>query len=185
MFKRLFIAVIICCFSVGAYAQTIDINLSEDSAQIMLKLLISEEIFDYSEFNTMFLYTTDSQLGSVGFDVYGELEFVPNLELGAGAKFYGGNADGSDVMSLGLGIALRYTPPTLAGLVLSGTLYYSPEVVAFLDADRLFEASFRVGYQIIPKATVYIGYRNIWTDIENGEKVTFDEGIHGGLEFRF
>ena len=185
MFKCLFTALLFFGFSLCAYAQSFDVNLSEDSAQIMFRGTISEEIFDYTEFNAMFLYTPDSWIGSVGFDACGELDAISDLELGVGMKVYGANADDNEAISIGLGGMLRYTPSALEGMVFSGLLYYSPRVVSFLEADRLFHANLRIGYQIIPRALVYIGYRDIWIDTEDEGKVTVDEGIHVGVEFTF
>ena len=103
MIRYLVFALVVFSFTPGAYAQTVDINASNYSAQIALRTLLGEEIFGYSEFNAMFIYTSDDKLGSLGFDVLGELEVVPDLELGVGLKLYGAEVDESDVVTLGLG----------------------------------------------------------------------------------
>ena len=185
MFKCIFTGFLLFCFSQCAYAQSFDINLSEESAQIMFRGTIGKEVFDYTEFNAMFLYTPDSWAGSVGLDACGELDAVSDLELGVGFKVYGADADDNEAVSIGLGGVARYTPTVLEGIVFSGLLYYSPRVVSFMEADRLFHGNIRIGYQIISRALVYIGYRNMWIDTEDEGKVTVDEGIHVGIEFTF
>ncbi|MDY7031066.1 MAG: YfaZ family outer membrane protein [Thermodesulfobacteriota bacterium] len=185
MIRWLVFVLVVFSFTTDAYSQTVDINASDDSAQIAFRTLLGEEIFGYSEFNAMFIYTSDDKLGSLGFDVLGDLEVVPDLELGVGLKLYGADVDDNDVLSLGLGAVFRYSPIPLGGLVFLGTVYYSPHILSFLDADRLLESDIRLGYQIIPRATVYIGYRYIWTDIEDKKKMTVDKGIHAGLTLTF
>lgn len=185
MVRCLVLALVVFSFFGAAHAQTVDINANDDSAQIAFRALLGEEIFGYSEFNAMFIYTSDDKLGSLGFDVLGELEFVPELELGVGLRVYGAEVDDSDVASLGLGTMFRYTPGTLGGLTLMGTICYSPRVLSFMDADRLMESDIRLGYQLIPRATVYVGYRYIWVDIEDERKMTVDKGVHAGLTLTF
>ncbi len=192
MFRHFVIAVtviLVVSLSRCAYAQTVDLHVNDDTAEIQFRSVISEQVYGYMEFNARFLYSSekhaDNKLGSAGVDAYGELEAVPGLEMGVGTKLYGGRVDHEGVLGVGLGGLLRYAPPALNGFVFSGTLYYVPKVSSFLDLERLLESGLRLGYQIIPNAAVYVGYRNIQTHIKHDGRSRVAEGFYGGLEFRF
>lgn len=189
MLKYLVFTFAVFSFSTIAYAQRIDINTNDETAEVEIRAIISEKVYGYSEFNARFLYSSekhaDNKLGSAGVDAYGELDALPGLEMGVGTKLYGGRVDHEDVLGVGLGGLLRYAPPAMNGFVFSGTLYYAPKVLSFLDSERLLESGLRLGYQIIPNAAVYVGYRNIRTHIEHDGRSRVAEGVYGGLEFSF
>ena len=128
MFKRFIFPLLVLCFSVSAHAQTIDINVNDNTAEVMVRAIITEEVYGYYEFNGRFLYSSDShadnKLGSAGVDAFGEMDMVPGLELGVGAKLYGVRVEHNDLLCLGLGAQFRYTAPALSGFVFSGTVYF-------------------------------------------------------------
>lgn len=172
-------------FSVNAYAESISVDINEESAQVMFKSIFSEDNFGDTELNARFLYTPDDQLISLGADILGELGGMSELEVGIGGKLYGANADDNDVLLIGFGGLFRYAPFKLDGPFFSGLLYYAPRVVSFFDAERLLETDLKICYEIVPRGTIYIGYRNVWIDIEEIDKVRIEEGIFVGLEYMF
>ena len=175
----------ILLYSVNAYAQSISVDINEESVQVMFKTPINEEGLGDNEFSARFLYTADDQLFSLGFDILGELEYISGLELGIGGKLYGANAEDNDVLFIGGGALFRYAPFKLDGPFFSGLLYYAPRVVSFFDAERSLEADLKIAYELVPRGTVYFGYRNLWIELEETEKVRIEEGMFVGLEYRF
>ena len=179
------------CFLLSAsiQAQTLDINVNDDTAEVMFRGVVTEKVYGCAELNARFLYGSDNhdndKLGSIGVDAYGESDVIPGMEVGVGAKLYGAGIDHDEVLTVGLGGLLRYAPPPLRGFVLSGTIYYSPRILSFLDAERLLEMGFRIGYPIISNAHVYLGYRNIRTHLEDHGEPRIGEGAHAGVEFFF
>jgi hypothetical protein len=175
----------ILLFSVSAYAQSISVDLNEESVQVMFKTPINEEDLGDNEFSARFLYTADDQLFSLGFDILGELEYIDGLELGIGGKLYGADASDNDALFIGCGALFRYAPFKLDGPFFSGLLYYAPRVLSFMNAERSLETDLKIGYEFTPRATVHVGYRNFWINIEEIENVRIEEGIFVGLEYRF
>ena len=172
-------------YSVSAHAQSISVDINEESVQVLFKSVFSEESFGDTEFNARFLYTSDDIVYSLGADILGELGGMSGLEVGVGGKLNGANADDNDVLFIGFGALFRYAPFELDGLFFSGLLYYAPRVVSFFDAERSLEADLKIAYELVPRGTVYIGYRNLWIDLEETEKVRIEEGMFVGLEYRF
>jgi predicted porin len=42
-----------------------------------------------------------------------------------------------------------------------------------------------VDYQLLKNASMYLGYRNVNVKIEDGPKLTADNGLHVGLRLEF
>ncbi|MDY6854411.1 MAG: YfaZ family outer membrane protein [Thermodesulfobacteriota bacterium] len=179
-----FVFFILLC-TVNAHAQSISVDINEESAQLMFKSIFSEESFGDTELNARVLYTSDDLVYSLGADILGEPGGMSGLEVGVGGKLYGANTKDNDVFFIGFGALFRYAPFELDGLFFSGLLSYAPRVLSFFDAERLLEADLKIAYELVPRGTVYIGYRNLWIDIEEIEKVRIEEGIFAGLEYRF
>jgi predicted porin len=70
-------------------------------------------------------------------------------------------------------------------VVYGASLFYAPSIVAFGDADQMYEFEMRVEYELLPTANVYLGYRSIKADIKNRKDITVDESAVVGLRFKF
>jgi hypothetical protein len=66
-----------------------------------------------------------------------------------------------------------------------GSVYFSPNITTFGDADRFTETGVRVEYEIIPQAAAYLGYRKIRFGLSSAPDVILDEGIHVGVRLSF
>ena len=185
MRRCLALVLLILFYSASAHAQSISVDINEESAQVLFKSVFTEESFGDTELNARVLYTPDDLVYSFGADILGELGGISGLEVGVGGKLYGANAKDNDVSFIGFGALFRYAPFELDGLFFSGLLYYAPRVVSLFDAERSLEADLKIAYELVPRGTVYIGYRNLWIDLEETEKVRIEEGMFVGLEYRF
>ncbi len=109
------------------------------------------------------------------------------LQVGVGGRFFFINPDGpgGNGTALGVGGFARYTLPEYNRIALSGHAYFAPNIVAFGNADRFFEYAFRVEYNILRQANVYVGYRHVSTDFSGGPTLTMDTGLHVGLRITF
>ena len=187
---RILTTVLLLVASFSASATRIDINLNQDSARFSYYSLIGGSTFGRTEMGTGFLYNENKdillELGLQVIDVAGSK--TPGLEIGVGPRLYYFTSDNPDAsgVAIALGGNLRYKLPQLQRLVFQGTLYYAPSITATLDAKNYLEVGLRVGYEILPTANVYLGFRNIDVKYTQGKgSHTLDNGTMVGMDFSF
>jgi hypothetical protein len=174
--------------SSGAYAQELDINLSDDTAEFRYITPVGlENSFGGTEIDMGFLYTTtDDVMGIFGVQVVDEAGSAsPGLRVGVGLKGFAGTIDKNDVYAVTLGAQARYTPPAFNRFAVFGAVHFAPDVVTFGDTERLLYINSRLEYEILPQATVYLGYRKIRANLAGGGDVSIDNGAHLGIQFLF
>ena len=187
MKKTALLTLIFGLFAISAQANSLEIGFNDFSFQLRYDHVISDDGYGRSLVDTRLLYNDnkDTLLGSMGFDFVGQPGNVPGLELGAGARIYaGGSANDTELLALGVGGITSYAPPFLRGFGLSGELFYCPQIFSFLDADRMLEFEFRTFFAITPKIKVFLGFQNIDTDFDRGDR-DIDRAIRGGFDARF
>jgi len=187
---RILTTVLLLIASFGASAARLDVNLNQDSARFTYYSLIGGSTYGRTEMSTGVLYNQDKnyllELGLQVVDVAGSES--PGLEIGVGPKLYYMTDDAADVtgLSIAVGGIVRYNLPQLQRLALQGSLYYAPSITSTLDADAFVEYGVRVAYEILPTASVYLGYRKIRVDYAKGNGGhTLDDGTMLGLDFSF
>ena len=177
-------------FVVGAAtAQTFDMNLSDTSAQFKFSNRIGNPGAGRSELGFGFLYNDDNnylaEASLLIIDVAGTK--TPGLEVGVGPKLYvakhkdtGGNA-----VAVGIGGQLRYKLPSLSRINFTVAGYYAPSIVSFSDANDMYELGAQAGYEILPTANVYLGYRHIEVNFDPIGSHSIDETWMVGMKFSF
>jgi hypothetical protein len=172
--------------STNSPAASFDLNLSNKSAQMRFASVIGGTTVGRTEASLGFLYNDDEKyvldIGLLVIDVAGSKS--PGLEIGVGPKFYFADGDKGEAAAIGLGGKLRYKIPALQRLNFSLEGYYAPDIVAFADANSMYEVEFRTGYEILPTADVYAGYRRIRAEFDKGDE-TLDESIMFGFKLSF
>jgi hypothetical protein len=167
-------------------AATFDINLSNKSAQVRYATVIGGSTLGRTESSAEFLYTESSKyvldFGLLVIDVAGSKS--PGLEVGVGPKLYFADGDNGHTVAIGLGGQLRYKIPGLQRVNFGLDGYYAPNIVSFANAKNMYEVGIRLGYEILPTADVYTGYRRVHADFDKGDE-TLDEAIIFGLKVSF
>ncbi len=83
-------------------------------------------------------------------------------------------------------VASSATFPNNGPIGFGGYLYYAPNVVTAMDGERFWEAGARVEFEMVKKtANIYLGYRKMRADLDNGQDVTVDSGFHAGVKITF
>lgn len=171
-------------------AQSLEINLNQDSARFTYSSLVGGSNYGRTELNAGFLYNeSDNVLFDLGLqviDVAGSK--TPGLQIGVGPRVYYVDSDEYDGSGVGvaLGGNLRYKLSGAPRMSLAGTAYYAPSITSTLDVESLFELGLRVSYEMLPTANVYLGYRRIRVDL--GKPVGYiilDKGAIFGMKFTF
>lgn len=180
---RIFLAALTAGFSGAVAADSIDINLNDDSIQA-----IYASNWRTAEFNMGLLTNTDQDdwAASAGLLALGEKQTgASRIEGGLGGKIYFADVADQDVLALGLGGEFRAFPNN-GPIGFSGYLYYAPNVVTAMDGERFWEAGARVEFEMVKKtANIYLGYRKMRADLDNGQDVTVDSGLHAGVKITF
>ncbi|WP_455210279.1 YfaZ family outer membrane protein [Kaarinaea lacus] len=173
-------------FSTNSSAASFDLNLSNKSAQMRFASVIGGTTMGRTETSFGFLYNDEEKyvidIGLLVIDVAGSKS--PGLELGVGPKFYFADGKKGEAIAIGLGGKLRYKIPAIQRLNFSLEGYYAPDIVAFANADNMYEVEFRTGYEILPTADIYAGYRRIRAKFDLGDE-TLDESIMFGFKLSF
>lgn len=174
----------------SASAQSLDINLNQDSARFIYSSLVGGSNYGRTELSAGFLYNeSDNVLFDLGLqviDVAGSK--TPGLEIGVGPRAYYVTSDEYDAagVAVALGGNLRYKLAQAPRMAFHGTAYYAPSITSTLDVESLFESGLRISYEMLPTANVYLGYRRIRVDLGKPvNSITIDKGAIFGMKFVF
>ncbi|GAB4508021.1 MAG: hypothetical protein Tsb0026_05740 [Sulfuricaulis sp.] len=180
---RIFLAVLAAGFSGVVAADSIDINLNDESIQA-----IYATNWRTAEFNVGLLTNNDQDdwAASMGLLAKGEQQTgATRTEGGLGGKIYLADVANQDVLALGLGGEFR-TFPNNGPLGFAGYLYYAPDVVTAMDGEKFWEFGARVEFEVVKKsANIYLGYRKVRADLDDGRDITVDSGLHAGVKITF
>jgi hypothetical protein len=187
MLLRRLVALSLFTISTTAMADTIDINLRDTSAQIQYKSSMGRDALGKTEFHMGVLYANkNNALGDLGVLVKDEVGHnAPGFSVGIGIKGLVADTKGANESALALGGMLRYSPPAVSRLGIVGSVYFSPKITTFGDADRFTETGLRLEYEVIPQAAAYLGYRKIRFGLNAAPDVILDEGVHVGVRLSF
>lgn len=166
----------------------IDLNLNDDAA--LLRYVAHDGPaggFARREMDAGFLYTSDHDyLLMFGAQVIAEAGAnMPELEAGLGLKAFGIRFDSDNMFALAIGGQLRYALPPHRRLVFGAEGYYAPDVVTSSPAENFSYFNVYAGYEVVPEALLYIGYRDVSADLRNRGDVTIDSGGHFGVRLAF
>ncbi len=182
---RLILLVSLVSFTGVTQAQVLTAQIGENSARFHYVSNPVGKLVGPMELNggVMFNDSDDYSL-SFGAHVRGENLDAPLL-VAIGFRGYYTRANSADGFSIALGGDLTWSPVSIPGFEVGGYLYGAPDILSFSDGEGLLDYGVRVGYQIIPLATIYLGYQNFEVDMTNKGTVTLDDGFVLGVNFRF
>lgn len=175
-----------------AQADSLDLNLNDDSMRLSYEADMSRSskglMFDagyyYNDYQDS--NRSDADLVHLGLHVTGDnwsQAGVFNIKVG-GRLIYTELTSQLDVMALGLGGEVRFSPVHRLGLGVNA--YYAPRIATFMDGERYSEFGATIDYQLLKQAYVYVGYRQIDVEIEGvSQKVELDDSGHLGLKLVF
>ena len=133
------------------------------------------------------MYDNETVIGEFGFHIMDEAgSKSPGLEVGVGPNIYAGSTKTDDFAVISLGGLLKYRLQSLNRIWFNTALHYAPAVVSFMDAQSLWDFDFRMGYEVVPAASIYWGYRYIHIAFENsGADKDVEKSAFVGLEMNF
>lgn len=165
-----------------ANANSFDLALSNKTALLTYESL--NAITNKSMIKGSYFHHED---GDDAFDMsflVGEVSRKSKLLIG-GKIFYLNldNAQESDGYGLALGAEGEFTlAPKLS---LKAHVYYSPEVTTFSDIENYRDLEIRVAYDVIPEASVSVGYRHAKAELETGGSERLQDNLFIALTLSF
>ncbi len=186
MFKKIVVLGLFFSYCTAPFAAAINAQLGNDAARFMYT---GGAISTRLQYEAGAIYSNSDLLGVVGLSVSGENMDAPVVAT-LGLRGYFGNVttDSSTtktVSAIALGGDVAFSPLSLPGFEFGAHYYISPSPVSFGDIDKFVDYGVRVGYQVIPLTTLFIGYQSLTTEIRGFGKFVLDEGIVFGMNFTF
>ncbi len=187
MLSRYVCTLALLTFSATSFAESLDINLRDKSAQLQYQFSKGSDTLGKSDFHIGGLFTNDNNLlADFGILVKNEVGGnAPGVSLGVGIKGLTARVKPNNIWALSVGGQVRISPPADTRFGLVGEFYFSPNIVTFGDADRFYETGVRLEYAVTPRAVAYLGYRKIKFGLKSGIDATLDDGGHVGVRVMF
>lgn len=185
-------ALVLAGVALPAQSASLDLNLNDDAVRGEFSGALSSLFSTDAEgqYQLGALYSDDENLdlkqihaGLLATGDTGAQEVRATAGLGVRAQYL--DADGGDGGGLALGGQFDIRLAGFERLGLQGYLWYSPKVLSFGDIEDQSEWSLSADYQILRNASVYLGYRQLRIDPENGHAFDADDGFHLGFRFKF
>jgi hypothetical protein len=109
------------------------------------------------------------------------------LKAGLGGRLVYTNGDLSDQdgFAVPIGGYLRYTPQRFNRVSIAGQVYFAPNVLSLGDMEKYEEYTFRVGYNLMREADIYIGARYVKGEYKKARDARYDTGMNMGITLRF
>lgn len=171
-----------------ALADSLDVNLRDNSAQLQYGASLGRDSIGASEVHAGILYTSNSDrfvdFGLVVKETPGTS--ASGLTAGVALKGVMASVGNTDAAAVALGGQLHYLFPDAPRFALVGRIYFSPNITTYSDAERFTEAVARLEFEVIPQAVAYLGYRRISFSLINVPSASvLDSGLHLGAKMVF
>lgn len=186
--KLIYGTVFLLTVPAAGQAGQFDLSFSDKTAQLALSQLVADYANSRSFLGLRGLYNDreETELLSLSYDVLGPISST-GLEIGAGARAYYANSglDNQKIGAGGVGVLLRFVPPTLPMAGFSGSFYLCPEVFSSIDGEGLWDAEITASFEIAERASVFASYTRIKADFENIDERNLDKSFRVGLILGF
>ncbi len=181
----------VLAYSGSVCADSFDIRLGEESA----RFIYASEVFGGAfgpaniEFGAFFNEDDDTMF-HVGLVIKNDSLDNP-LAITLGTRVYyadAGNAPDqpqTDVGAITLGGEILISPDNLGGLGFALSYFAAPSVTSFMDADGFTEYGGRIEFEVTEQSSLFVGYRKIEVEREDGQTVEIDSGVMFGVGLRF
>jgi hypothetical protein len=184
MKSRLLVSLALVLASGTAAADSLDINIHNDAMRIIYGMGL-DSVSRGAELELGHMFNQDDQsVSHIGFIISGEnWSDAGTFDIGLGGRAVLVNTDPVDATALALGGRVRFSP--LQRLGIGAFVFHAPDIVAS-DADSYTEYGVRLDYQVLPQGFVYVGYRKMELELEDGgPKVELDDNGHVGMRLLF
>ena len=171
-----------------AFAQNLEINLAQHSAQFKYSTAVGGSNYGRSEMYIGGLYNDDkraavSELALLVVDNAGSK--TPGLTMGLGPKVWVAKRGDYSAVAIAIGADFKYKLGMDDRLFTRAHAFYAPSIVSFGDANKMYELSLTLGYEMLPTADAYFGYRTIKADFPLDSDRILDNSLFFGIRIAF
>jgi len=165
----------------------VELYISDDALQALYVRELDLGDLGPTEIRGGFFYNEDRDLigiadllAHVGDDVG-----VRALDVRVGTRVYGAflAPEDQDVFGIGVGGEAQYFFGSARNTSLTLSLFYSPDIVTFGEADNVKDASLRLMTRMRSRTDVFVGFRVFEIDLPVDREV--DDNLHVGLRRSF
>lgn len=171
----------------AAHAASLDLSLSDDSAQFLLTTPTDQWGMRDGEAGVGLLFNEDD-------DLLGTLRLLstnrvsPSLRFGVGVQGYLGDLDEvnetASAIAVGGNVGFSLAAQVPITLVLEG--FIAPNILSFGDIERVTEYGARIEGEVSERAAVFVGYRKIEMDLDAGRgDYEVEDGLNLGVRIGF
>lgn len=112
-------------------------------------------------------------------------QFRGGDSVSLGGKLVVISNDVKDASALALGGAFSVGLPGEPRVRFGGHAWFAPSVTSFADTDGFTDIDLRVGYRVLDRGELYVGYRYINVGYKNHRDLTVQDGLMVGMNLSF
>jgi len=185
---QLLIPLLVLLSTTQAFAANFELNLSEHAAQGKYTSAVGGNNFGKTEFTMGGVYNDDKQatvaeMSVLVVDQAGANS--PGLEMGIGPKLFFARRDDYNAFAVAIGARMKYKIGMNDRLFTRARFFYAPSIVTFADANKMFEVSAELGYEMLTTADAYFGYRVIEAEFPLNDDKVLDNSAYFGIRIQF
>jgi hypothetical protein len=172
---------------VATLDHAVELYISDDALQAQYVRALDLGELGPTEMRIGFFYNEDRDLIGVG-DLLanvGDDVGVRSLEVRVGTRVYGAflAPEDQDVFGIGVGGEAQYFFGSARNTSVTLSLFYSPDIVTFGQADNVKDGSLRLMTRLRSGTDIFVGFRVFEIDLPEDREV--DDNLHVGLRRSF
>lgn len=179
MFKKIALSSLMIAASCNSvYASSLNVGLNDDVVDLGFSTAISRG----TVFSANYMYSRpEGDLADIGIKA-SHSQDMHSFSIGAKfSKLWANHRDNPHAFAIGG----DYSMDLADNLSFTTSAYYAPSVLASSQLSRYYDLDAKLGYAIMPQATVYIGYRAIQFRYKEQANLDFNKGFYLGATFSF
>lgn len=168
----------------AARASSLDLNLSGDAARLGFASTVTKTGLE-ADFGYLY-HEDDREVAALGLHLVDDAaQGGDPFRVGLGARAVFVDAGTLSGGALAVGGHFRYIVPRYNRFGIGGAVYYAPDVVSFGDQQKYLELMLRGEYQVLRRASAYVGFRGVRAQFDGTRTRSLDSGLHAGLYIEF
>ena len=180
MNKIFFIVLFLSFWSNIVSSDEIELSLNDELIDIRVKADYGSDFFGPLAYMRSDSDGIDTDLLSYTFATQGMVDRY-NVILGL-RPFWIDTEDGE---GFGAAVGAGGNMELATNIIVSAEFFYAPKIITGGDIDDSLDMELRIGYQIIENGSIYVGYRELDVDVEDGDNIDIYDDFFVGINLRF
>ncbi|WP_210396636.1 YfaZ family outer membrane protein [Motiliproteus sediminis] len=168
----------VALISSAANASDFNFGINNDTIELGLYAPMSTTSRLSAEY---FYHDEDGKTLGLGYQVTNRTQMGDVAIGGKLVKLWSDKRDNGHAFAIGGDYKLPLDHKLWLGL----SAYYAPSVLSSSGVDRYYHADIKVGYNLMPNADLFVGYRDIHFKFDNQPSLTLEQGAYLGAQLKF